>query len=125
MRAIVPLLVVLAVLSAGGAAWAAISASGAPVPDRRPTRAPAASTAKPAVAKAPKAAPVLAAIRPKASPMPPDINQCRLDCSRSYYFCLSTDDADSCGPVWASCRSACASPPTTAAPASALGTPTP
>ena len=111
-----PLLGLLAALCVGDSAWAAISASGAPTPDR-PTivRTPRPSAAdKAAAAKTAKPLPVLAAAKPRSSPLPTDVGQCRLDCARSYYFCLAGDDADSCGPTWASCLSACNAPsPTT------------
>ncbi len=116
MRPLVPLLGLLAALCVGGQAWAAISASGAPTPDRRTiVRTPQPPAAdKAAKAKTAKALPVLAAAKPLASPLPADVGQCRLDCARSYYFCLAGDDADSCGPTWASCLSACNAPAPTA-----------
>lgn len=33
--------------------------------------------------------------------------QCRAACDRSYYFCLSADDGDSCPTGWTRCRTRC------------------
>lgn len=36
--------------------------------------------------------------------------QCRLSCAQTYYFCLSSEDGESCSANWGQCRSACDAP---------------
>ncbi|HEY9218817.1 MAG TPA: hypothetical protein VIO94_12250 [Phenylobacterium sp.] len=36
--------------------------------------------------------------------------QCRTACDRTYYSCLSAEDADACSPTWGQCRSKCETP---------------
>lgn len=41
---------------------------------------------------------------------PPDrgaARQCRAACDRTYYFCLSSGDGDSCPTSWSQCRTKC------------------
>ena len=103
--ALFALLTVGAVLLAPGAgAWAAdggvaTSTALAKKPAMR-ARAPA----KPMKALAPR---LPVSMEPKASSIPPDLSQCRLDCAQAYYFCLAADDAKSCGGPWTSCLTAC------------------
>ena len=33
--------------------------------------------------------------------------QCRSDCARRYYRCLSNDDMSACGPAWSQCQVSC------------------
>jgi hypothetical protein len=33
--------------------------------------------------------------------------QCRADCARAYYFCLSSDSPDNCPQSWGQCRQSC------------------
>jgi hypothetical protein len=58
--------------------------------------------AKPAPAKPAKPA-VLMSSRPATDPLA----QCRATCSKSYYFCLQAEDADTCAPRWNQCRAGC------------------
>jgi hypothetical protein len=70
-----------------------------------PTPSPPAPVAQPdaAVAKPAPAKPVPMSLRPSADPLA----ECRATCSRSYYFCLQSEDADTCTPSWSQCRAGC------------------
>lgn len=37
--------------------------------------------------------------------------QCRLSCAQTYYFCLSSSQADDCPTSWSQCRAGCSSDP--------------
>jgi hypothetical protein len=39
-----------------------------------------------------------------------DLNQCRLTCAHSYYFCLSSADSTYCPEAWSSCLTDCGRP---------------
>ncbi len=76
-----------------------------------------AQTAKPTriIPPAPSTAPV----QPDTPALPPplvpltgasqrvDPNQCRSTCARTYYFCRSNGDDDSCATQWMQCKSRC------------------
>jgi hypothetical protein len=110
MRATAWLLVLLLTLAAGDASWAAINASGAPVADKPPAARIPPTRVKRALAKPAKSSLILAAAKPKASAPPADVNQCRLNCAQTYYFCQAGEETESCGSAWAGCRSSCATP---------------
>jgi hypothetical protein len=73
-----------------------ISPSPPPAPVDKPDPA-AAKPAKPAKPAVPMSS--LSATDPLA--------ECRATCSRSYYFCLQAEDADTCTPGWNQCRTGC------------------
>jgi hypothetical protein len=64
-----------------------------------PAAQPDAATIKSAPAKPAKPVTALSAANPLA--------ECRATCSRSYYFCLQSEDGDTCTPSWNQCRAAC------------------
>ena len=105
--------VILAILLAAGAASAATRKPATPDGLRgQQSAAPTASVAPDPLAPATPASPP--ADDPAASQtqsltaaLAPDDGQCRSQCRRAYYFCLSGEAADSCPERWTSCETAC------------------
>ena len=89
----------------------------APTPPRTPAPAAAAAAAPASrsdflMSPRPDIAPRFtwnAAPRLQGSCSAPDAGQCRQGCSRTYYFCLSSDDAQECSRAWTQCLASCAS----------------
>jgi hypothetical protein len=73
-----------------------------PPPPPVPADQPDAAAAKPTAAKQAKPA-VLMSSKPATDPLA----ECRATCSKSYYFCLQSEDADTCTPSWNQCRAGC------------------
>lgn len=71
-----------------------------PAPPQAPAQTDDAAAAKAAPARPAKPA---MSVKPAADPLA----ECRATCSKSYYFCLQTEDADTCTPSWNQCRAAC------------------
>lgn len=40
----------------------------------------------------------------------PDSGQCRVSCSRSYYFCAASEEPADCASTWTQCTSRCRAP---------------
>jgi len=86
---------------------------GVPVPPMRPAQAaagPAAAPPPPVILSSPiprsdfpDSAPRIGGL----SEQPRGGAQCRTDCARRYYRCLSDDDMSSCGPAWSQCQVGC------------------
>jgi hypothetical protein len=84
---------------------------GVPVPPMRPAQTPdppAAAPppvvlASPLPSSMPDSAPRLGGLAAQAR----GGAQCRTDCARRYYRCLSQDEMSSCGPAWSRCLIAC------------------
>ncbi len=55
--------------------------------------------------------PIAAAYSPIPPPAQADIDQCRMTCAHTYYFCSAGSDTDDCAPTWTSCRAKCQAPP--------------
>jgi hypothetical protein len=68
-----------------------------PQPAAQPDDAAKAASAKPAKPAVPMS------VKPAGDPLA----ECRVTCSRTYYFCLQAEDADTCTPTWNQCRAAC------------------
>lgn len=68
-----------------------------PTPVDKPDPAPRPTSVKPVKPAVPLSS--LSAADPLA--------ECRATCSRSYYFCLQAEDADTCTPSWNQCRAGC------------------
>ena len=104
MRARILLLALTGLLAAG---LAMAKPGKAPPPLRGPETAAAASGAPP---NALPPLPVAAAYSPIPPPTATEIDQCRLACSHTYYFCSAGSDTDDCAPSWTSCRAKCLAP---------------
>lgn len=91
---------------------AASSSSGAGLRGAQTATGVVAGTAVPAT-PAPLPPPIqskapLAFFAAGAQPPAQSVQECRLGCARTYYFCLAGEDAPSCPQNWTSCRAACA-----------------
>lgn len=75
----------------------------------KPVAAPLAPSTPAAPADPQLGAPVGAAasITWKAPGDPAPARQCRAGCDRTYYFCLSSGDDDTCSTSWGQCRTKC------------------
>ncbi len=71
-----------------------------------PPPAPVVKT-DPAPAKPAAAKPVKPAVPMSALSAANPLAECRATCSKSYYFCLQAEDADTCTPSWNQCRAGC------------------
>ena len=74
----------------GAATGAATPATPAPLPPPIQSKAP------------------LAFFAADGQPQAQSVQECRLGCARTYYFCLAGGDAPSCPQNWTSCRATCA-----------------
>lgn len=80
---------------------------------RGPLSAPGPSSPRsPAAPQSPAAAPPNAPVGVtwRAPAGRPAARQCQAGCDRTYYFCLSADDGDSCPTGWSQCRAKCEPP---------------
>jgi hypothetical protein len=83
----------------------------APPPLRGPEATSPTAAAPPATSAQPlPPLPIAAAYSPIPPPTQADIDQCRMACSHTYYFCSAGSDTDDCAPSWTSCRAKCEAP---------------
>lgn len=114
MRARILLLALSGLVAAGllVAGLAMAKPGKAPPSLRGPEATSQAGAAQPATSSKPlPPLPIAAAYSPMPPPTQADIDQCRLACSHTYYFCSAGSDTDDCAPSWTSCRAKCQAPP--------------
>ncbi|MDO8900712.1 MAG: hypothetical protein Q7V15_05085 [Phenylobacterium sp.] len=115
---LVPLLVVLAGLSAPaaaqtdgrlslerpGAAALGLRGAGEAVSGEAPASGDPSGATNPSegLILRPLAGPLL-----MSTPPPPDAPACRMSCAQTYYFCLAGDASDECAQAWGQCRLGC------------------